>query len=651
MKQVSWRFIREFTPEDIDFLKQAVAKSHLENEFSFDSKEKIIESLRSLRQLGTSSSFSDFITDIGEELGCTTAEWDKYRHALSAKILIDIIERNNNSALTEEMIRCLNLSNRSESGMRNEINARVQSSKDFQTNLLYVLCSINGIDWGNRLKTLPVLESMSSVSNLFSNSRLIPAIGGIMGSIIAGGLIGASIYGVTRFLFSTIKKTEARSLYPIVSVLLLTYQEHSAGFATSKEAISYIEYVIRFQQTFERASYAAISLLYRINSFDAKDNQLSTWGRQAMEKMLDKKHIVMPNYRIQKMIPYKSDIIEYLISVIYEDFKNEKEHLIDERLMLEMLKLSSRSLDSPIKSNIADNKAVSATRFNKPEDQQISTMGIIGACVSIPSGTLSKSKIDKSFFTDFSSKEVKNLVDKVKELEEKVYDLSIKLEEKDIQFRMLRHDMSDCYQASVAPLYDYERTKTIDEEDLEDAIRCEKQFREALKKVGKDDYGFIGFKKIPTIRVMVEEQMKCDEFSFVWNPNADFSLVARIPESTFVTRVLGNIRRNIIRHAFGVDPYKQYTRDRRKVEGNIYVDNEYAVLTLSNNGAPISSENIKHIFDREAKFGPTAHTGLGLYYVACFMEHWGGQAKASIPSNAYNFEISLYFKQQDNYGN
>ena len=66
-----------------------------------------------------------------------------------------------------------------------------------------------------------------------------------------------------------------------------------------------------------------------------------------------------------------------------------------------------------------------------------------------------------------------------------------------------------------------------------------------LTNVGKDDYGFLGY-MIPAVSILVEKHMKSDVFTFVWNPNADLSLVAQIPEATFVTRVLGNIKRNII---------------------------------------------------------------------------------------------------------
>lgn len=587
----TWKFLEEATQEELDLLLSVV--SHCCSISRDDLNiENVVSDILNLRSMEHDASYCDFLKDIGKDAGCDPKiAWDIYPYMLLITLLREALtgcDSNKVTLISKEF----DLSNRSISGIAMELRSRIVSNMDFRSSFPFILASILGINWKDSIQAFPIVSSITNITSLLNLKEK------MMLAVVMGPLAKpiSSFSNFLNNLFNT--KVSTDKLFPVVTLLVLLSQEHNSGFEKEKDAIDYVNNFLRIQDTFDNTSDAAISLGVQLYKYDRCDD-IPEIVRVVESQKLQNKSLIIPEYRIEKIIPYKDSVLKSLVEWI-----DGKDSFIDE--------FSRVTIGNHFP------KKVIVSEMERETDST--------AMVELPD----KGPLD-------NSNEI------IVALREKVSMLEKQLEEAKETFAFIRHDVKTMYATSVAPLYDFIDGVPLDIATVQKALEKESIVSSILNNAGKSDYGLRTGCKY-SLKSMTEEAMHSDNYSFIWNTESS-DMQIDIAESCFVNRVLANIRGNFERCAFGVSPYCEYPITQRVVEAKISSDSLWVYLTLSNNGCPISESDVEIIFRDGISIGARPSTGHGLAYVKKFMEYWGGEVVASVPKNNYNISFVFKFKK------
>jgi len=583
----SWDFLKEATQEEMNLLISVVShccKADI-NELNMGN---IIPRIIGFRNLKEDSTFEAFLKDIGEESDCDPQiNWDLYPYMILVSML-----RNAMMDCTAQNIKLIakefQLSNATVAGMTMELRSRIISNSDFRRSFPFVLASILGINWRDSIRALPIVSSVGISSSLMYSKE----------SLMLAVVLGPLAKPITSFsnflngLFST--KISADQLFPVVALLVLLYQEHTSVFNNNKEVIEYVENCLRTQNDFENTSKAAMSLMIQILQPKQEDDVFEICNSVLIDVLHDKRFTI-PKYRLDKMIPFKESVINYLAEWVIEDDKTTDEFLFQ---------IAGKHPKSNMKEVVSEDDT--CKHHNE--------------------------------ITDLQTDNVEQHL--ISELQARISVLEEELKEAKETFAFLRHDVKSMYATSVAPLFQFLDGIPLDNKTVEKALEKEAIVSNIINNVGKSDFGLRSGIRY-SLKSITESAMASNNYTFVWNHDTVDSLI-EISEFHLKNRVLANIRSNFERCAFGVSPYSEMPISERIVEAYISEDNEYVLLTVSNNGMPISENETNIIFDNGVSLGARPSTGHGLAYVRKFMNYWEGSVEAVVPKN--NFNISFIFK-------
>ena len=591
----SWKFLEESTDEELNLLISVVSQC-CKIDIDKLNHANIISRILQLRNQDENSSFETFLNDIGEEVGCDPKiTWVLYPYMLLVSLLRDSLIN-----CTSEMIGLISkefdLPSTSVSSISKVLRSRIASNEDFRKNFPFILASILGIKWRESIHVLPLLSSEFISRGSFYSKESV-----MLASVL--GPLAQPVTGISRVLtgwFSS--KSSGEELFPVVVLLILLNQEHNSKFENSKDVVNYIENNLRMQDTFETTSLAAISIIQQLIQ-DNQNKEDSDIVESVISDKLHGKRFYIPEYRLQKILPYKDDVIQVLADWIVED-----DAVID----------------------------AFAVRFTGKHPKAKNEVIVLDESQSIKQTGAIVAKIDGTSPSEEDS------IESIPMLRARIAELEMQIEEANRAFSFLRHDVKTMYATSVAPLYDFINGLPLDKKTVEKALEKEAIVTGILKDAGRLDYGLRTGNKY-SLKSMTESAMQSDQYSFHWKDTSVDAMID-ISETCFKNRVLSNIRNNFERCAFGVPPFCDLPVIKRIVEAVIVVNEQWAVLPLSNNGMPISENDTKVIFEDGVSIGQLQSTGHGLAYVAKFMEHWNGSVEAIVPKNDFNISFVFKFK-------
>ena len=591
----NWIFLEESTDEELNLLISVVSQC-CKIDIDKLNRANIISQILQLRDQEEKSSFKTFLNDIGEEVGCDPKiTWVLYPYMLLVSLLRDSLIN-----CTSEMIGLISkefdLPSTSVSSISKVLRSRIASNEDFRKNFPFVLASILGIKWRESIHILPILSSEFIASGSFFSKESV-----MLASVL--GPLAKPVAGISRVLnglFSS--KISGEKLFPVVVLLILLNQEHNSKFDSSKDVVNYIENNLRMQDTFETTSLAAISIIQQLIQDNLDEEDLDVVESVVSDKLHGKRFYI-PEYRLKKILPYKDDVIQALADWIVED-----DVLIDRFT----IRFTGKHPKTKNEDTVIDGNHIITQNADSPANME---------------GTA-------------STKEYSD--DSIPALRARIAELEMQIEEANRAFSFLRHDVKTMYATSVAPLYDFINGLPLDKKTVEKALEKEAIVTSILKDAGRLDYGLRTGNKY-SLKSMTESAMQSDQYIFHWKDTSVDAMID-ISETCFKNRVLSNIRNNFERCAFGVPPFCDQPVIKRIVEAGIVVNEKWAVLTLSNNGMPISESDTKIIFEDGVSIGQRQSTGHGLAYVAKFMEHWNGSVEAIVPKNDFNISFVFKFK-------
>lgn len=631
MKKSSWSFLYEATKQE----KEMVVKTlrQCDNDINLPinaSSSKIVEEIKNEVGLPKHASYQDFIIKIGTFFDCTELSWEKYEYVLLSKILIEKIKRADKNSFNEEIAKALNLSNTGTKALCSEIEARTKNSEEFRIRLPFFLTSLQGVQWENAITALPKLGSISTITSMLSTIGVLTAFAPTFIKVLTFPLtIGAGIFGVFAGIGKSLFYVSYEKLLPLVSVLILIKQEHDVKFNTQQEAITYVKNEIQLQKVFPNRSYAALSLVFQIADCE-KNSQIREYKQIFDTALLHNKRLPIPEYRLKIILPYKEGVYTELMKWVENDYRRTRLNfsITDNIYSAFKYSLLGNSSISDSEQEINVTKQASKTRNTETDSDIVFRKENLDH---------NKEVVEQIQLTDKD--------EKISRLEARVAELQARLEENEKTFQYLRHDIALTYGSSLRPLYIYIQTHRITDEEVSKAISKAESVTQILSSVGKTDFGVADIES-KTLSTLVEDKMNCESFCFRWNDQADKKIKVRISSITFVNRVLGNLVKNFEVHAFPTKFSVLFPNKEKIVEANITDTDECILLTISNNGLPISEQNIGQIFKFGACFGDNAGDGRGLSYIKEYMEHWNGSVDACIPQDEFSIMFTFKFFKQ-----
>lgn len=651
-----WKFLYDATKEELRILNEAFKKSNLGEIDNYEPK-MIIDSLHDKFKLGRYfTTYSEFVSSIGTELNIPREFPSvEQEYKILAYILIDLIGSCSDTTVAQ-IAKVLQFSNTNMNALKREILARLRNSAEFRKQLPYAILSIYGIHVKNSIATLPIIGSSDSISyyisritdsidgmellsHIFKNTgkfaRLfVPGLlSGAVG-LFAAGTATAVAAGKGLKAIGFFDKSVQRESYPTIAAIMLIWQEHFSSFENAMCAKEYINLILRAQDVFEWGEDAAISLAIQLNEVRGKKKNITSELQKNIDTyILKEKRLDLPKYRLKMFTPFIEEVNICLYSWIKRTYGDER-FIVEqsgEKAASLINELSMQLFGKPIreekKQELLDCKSVDGTESSDIKAEETALVGGING---------EHAKVEKLLDEAY---------EKIRQLELEKKELQNRIEIDQINFRLIRHDISAKLGKVVRPL-NYYVNYGLDKFSIEDAKESIKEFENVsylMENVGKACYGVIVPGKKFCISELVKRVFNDNSYTLMWDESAELSLCASIPEAEFAHRVLFNIQSNFLRHAFSTKRFINKEAKDKKIKCNIYQSKGETTLILENNGERISQDDILHIFDEGAKFGENGHTGEGLFYVKRFMKYWNGDVIAEIPQNS-EFTIRFIFK-------
>ncbi len=234
--------------------------------------------------------------------------------------------------------------------------------------------------------------------------------------------------------------------------------------------------------------------------------------------------------------------------------------------------------------------------------------------------------------------ELRHAKEELKDCHEQIDEYKVQIAEYEDEAKAFRHDKmnNEFFNRSRAFVYRIQKGKDIKKnaDELDKEINKMYDYVKEYAKYGKAE-------DFPLWNTTMEVFCDMEGIDIVENNQCHDDSIVKIKKKMFVDRVLGNIKRNILQHAFPEN--HGITNPRVKI--SLRQESSRYVLTIANNGLPFQGD-IKKVLEQGVSYGNS--TGEGMYLAArCMKEyHKGCNIIPYQPLDEYTFAIELIITNQ-----
>ena len=234
--------------------------------------------------------------------------------------------------------------------------------------------------------------------------------------------------------------------------------------------------------------------------------------------------------------------------------------------------------------------------------------------------------------------EIQKLREELQQTKEKLEECQEQIAEYKEAATAFRHDVMKNHflRKMRGYIYALEKGKSLEENigGLE-KLRCE--MRAYVDDFAKSE----DFVECSLWQVAINEFKDLKGIKIIENNQCPNECFVKIKKKMFASRVLGNIRQNILQHAF---PENHGTLNPC-IKISLQQETSYCVLKIENNGLPFHGD-FKKVLDKGVSYGGS--TGEGLYIAAQCLKrfHKGCDITTYNPMNGYSFAVEIRISNQ-----